>query len=209
MSEPLTSERREEIRAALEPLPPYPWRWGSAWKLEAGGTRPRPVLTTGITSDAPEFLFLAFEESGDDEGWYLRSAEEIAELGRTNPVADWIENGAQYAEELLLAVDRLTRELKTAHAVRIPTDTLRPLIDPNRHTRERAAAYLEANGFKPTEAVDIWERKDTCDLMLLPGPDIDWADSVPYFVRNMADALGTGELGVLAGIAASGMDGAR
>lgn len=104
--------------------------------------------------------------------------------------------------ELLNENGQLKAGLATAYAVRIPVDTVRTLINPDKHTRPRAANYLKANGYQPTEAVDIWQRTGTTDLELLPGADI-WADSAAHFVRNLADVLGTGELGVLAGIAAA------
>ena len=201
MFEPMTAERREEIRAALEPLPAYPWVWDgdetSGPFLRSGDDYPSPLLSS---LHGETLLFFGYDET--DGFGRLHSPKRLAEKGLPNVVGHWIEHGAQYAEELLLAVDRMSRQLATAHAVRIPVDTVRTLINPDKHTRERAAVYLKAQGYQPTEAVDIWQRTGTTDLELLPGADI-WADSAPHFVRNLADVLGTGELGVLAGIEAA------
>jgi hypothetical protein len=205
----MTPERREEIRAALEPLPAYPWKWDgddvSGPFLASGDDYPSPLLSS-IKGDA--LLFYGYNE--DDETERLSTPQHLAEQGLRNVVGDWIESGAQYAEELLFDNERLTRELKTAHAVRIPVDTLRPLIDPTVHTEARIHAYLKANGFKPTSALYIWGRGAALILAPTEGDGHEWTSNVAYFARNLSDEIGIGELGVLAGIAAaSGMDGAQ
>lgn len=109
MPDPMTYERRTEILAALEPLPPYPWVWRDPWTLESGDDYPRPVLAADDSANPRGILFTTLDEGADDHR--LASAQDLAEQGAPNPIAAWIANGAQYCEELFFENQRLAGEL--------------------------------------------------------------------------------------------------
>lgn len=114
MAEPMPHRRREEIRGALESLPAYPWQWHGPRTLTTTGTDPANVLSAHFPSGG--ILFNAWDpEIGAPCGF---TAGELAERGLPNPVGHWIENGAQYAAELLADNDRLGRELAQAGPAR-------------------------------------------------------------------------------------------
>jgi len=139
MPEPMTDERREEIRAALEPLPAYPWKWRSGRDLVSGDYTATTLITSGHGS---ALLFHAADPASGDS--LLLAARQFATEGLPNAVGHWVEHGAQYAEELLVENQRVARRLDEADSrLRVADERERAHLDRIAQLEEQLAARTE------------------------------------------------------------------
>ena len=124
--------------------------------------------------------------------------------------AEWPRNSYALSRPDLEA---LLASLDQARSLRLEWPSIRAAINPDVHTGARAIAYLKARGWEKDH--DRHSGEDWHD-----GPDSqgrmrfvfvpldqsfgDWDKRMARLVKDLADAHGTGELGVLADIAEAG-----
>jgi len=106
--------------------------------------------------------------------------------------------------------DRLLGELEAAYELRLEWGSIRAAVDPEVHTPARMLALLAGFGWVKERARrggEVWHSQPEEDgdmtfvFVPLETSFADWDKRAAELARDLADRLGTGELGVLARIA--------
>ncbi len=101
-------------------------------------------------------------------------------------------------------------ELALARLLRLEWSSVRAAVNPDVHTPARTMAYLKARGWvkdHDRRGGEDWHDQPDRDgkmrfaFVPLDATFVDWDKRMAELVRDLADAYGTGELGVLAAIA--------
>lgn len=103
-----------------------------------------------------------------------------------------------------LDLGKTQAELEMARTLRIDATSVRAAIDPEVHTPAKVRAYLAANGWRQTDPIrDYWNRRDVTVAVPQKPTAPDYTKRLAMYVQTIATVHETGELGVLAGIAAT------
>ncbi len=157
--------------------------------------------TTTDTDDLRTRLIIALSFAATDFG---------ADEGEDTIVAGKL---TAFADAACSELQAATEELKLARSLRLEWPSVRAAVNPDVHTPARTVAYLKGRGW-----VKDWERRGGEDWHDQPDRDgkmryvfvpletgfVDWDKRMAMLVRDLADAYGTGELGVLADIVEAG-----
>jgi hypothetical protein len=96
-------------------------------------------------------------------------------------------------------------ERELARSVRLEWPSIRAAINPDVHTPARAVALLKARGWEKVpdrRSGAVWQNEELERSAFVPMDTsfADWDKRMAELVHDLADAYGTGELGVLADI---------
>jgi hypothetical protein len=107
--------------------------------------------------------------------------------------------------------DRLLDELRLSRSLRLEWSAIRAALNPEVHTSARTIAYLTARGWvkdHERRGGEVWAHKRGCAKVMVFVPldtsYADWDKKMAEMANDVAGRMGTGELDVLAGVAASG-----
>ena len=97
-------------------------------------------------------------------------------------------------------------ELRLARLLRLEWPSIRAAVNPDVHTPASTVAYLAARGWVKEydrRGGAVWQNSELERSAFVPMETgfVDWDKRMAELVRDLADAYGTGELGVLAAIA--------
>lgn len=112
-----------------------------------------------------------------------------------------------------VGVEEVSAELALARSLRLEWPSIRTALNPDVHTPARTVAYLKARSWEKDydrRGGECWhdqpDRDGKMRFVFVPlDPSFaDWDKRMAELVHDLADACGTGELGVLADIAEAG-----